>query len=140
MEGEKRERWMRLCVEVADEQDSNRLLESISEIDRLLREKELRLRNVRLTHSPLASAHLVELPSLILCQRLGSGRCSKSCSELLIGDFPLLLSYRTNRACQSHPGEKADLPLPDARLAKQAVKSIITARPERADALRCPNR
>jgi hypothetical protein len=47
MEGEKRERWMRLCVEVADEQDSNRLLESISEIDRLLHEKELRLRNVR---------------------------------------------------------------------------------------------
>jgi hypothetical protein len=47
MEGEKRERWMRLCVEVADEQDSNRLLELISEIDRLLREKELRLRNVR---------------------------------------------------------------------------------------------
>jgi len=47
MEGEKRERWVRLCVEVADEQESNRLLESISEIDRLLREKELRLRNVR---------------------------------------------------------------------------------------------
>jgi hypothetical protein len=47
MEGEKRERWMRLCVEVADEQDSNRLLELISEIDRLLHEKELRLRNVR---------------------------------------------------------------------------------------------
>jgi hypothetical protein len=47
MEGEKRERWMRLCVEVADEEDSNRLLELISEIDRLLHEKELRLRNVR---------------------------------------------------------------------------------------------
>ena len=47
MEGEKRERWMRLCVEVADEQDSNRLLELISEIDRLLHEKEMRLRNVR---------------------------------------------------------------------------------------------
>jgi hypothetical protein len=47
MEGEKRERWMRLCVEVADEQDSNRLLELTSEIDRLLHEKELRLRNVR---------------------------------------------------------------------------------------------
>jgi hypothetical protein len=47
MEGEKRERWMRLCVEVADEQDSNRLLELISDIDRLLHEKELRLRNVR---------------------------------------------------------------------------------------------
>ena len=42
-----RERWMRLCVEVADEQDSNRLLELISEIDRLLHEKEMRLRNVR---------------------------------------------------------------------------------------------
>ena len=47
MEADKRERWMRLCVEVADEQDSNRLLELISEIDRLLHEKEMRLRNVR---------------------------------------------------------------------------------------------
>jgi hypothetical protein len=47
MEGEKRERCMRLCVEVVDERDSNRLLELISEIDRLLREKEMRLRNVR---------------------------------------------------------------------------------------------
>ena len=47
MEGEKRECWMRLCVEVADEQDSNRLLELISEINRLTHEKEMRLRNVR---------------------------------------------------------------------------------------------
>jgi hypothetical protein len=47
MEGEKRERWMRLCVEAADERDSNRLLDLISEINRLLREKEMRLRNVR---------------------------------------------------------------------------------------------
>jgi hypothetical protein len=47
MEGEKRERWMRLCVDVADEQDSNRLFELISEIDRLLHEKEMRLKNVR---------------------------------------------------------------------------------------------
>ena len=47
MEADKRERWMRLCVEVADEQDSNRLLELISEIDRLLHEKEMRLRNMR---------------------------------------------------------------------------------------------
>jgi hypothetical protein len=38
---------MRLCVEVADEQDSNRLLELISEINRLTHEKEMRLRNVR---------------------------------------------------------------------------------------------
>ena len=47
MESEKRERWMRLCVEVADGQDSKRLLELISEIDRLLHEKEMRLKNVR---------------------------------------------------------------------------------------------
>ena len=47
MEGENRERWMRLCVEAADGQDSNRLLELISEIDRLLHEKEMRLRSVR---------------------------------------------------------------------------------------------
>ena len=46
MEDEKRERWLRLCVEVA-EQDSNRLLDLISEVNRLLREKEMRLRNVR---------------------------------------------------------------------------------------------
>ncbi len=44
MEGENRERWMRLCVDVADEQDLNRLLELISEIDRLLHEKEMRLK------------------------------------------------------------------------------------------------
>ena len=47
MEGEKRERWMRHCVEAADERDSNRWLDLISEIDRLLHEKEMRLRNVR---------------------------------------------------------------------------------------------
>ena len=47
MEGEKRESWMRLCVEAADGQDSNRLIELISEIDRLLHEKEMRLKNVR---------------------------------------------------------------------------------------------
>ena len=38
---------MRLCVEVADEQDSNRLLDLISQVNRLLGEKEMRLRNVR---------------------------------------------------------------------------------------------
>ena len=47
MEGEKRERWMRLCVEAADGQNSNRLLDLISELNRLLREKEMRLGNVR---------------------------------------------------------------------------------------------
>ncbi len=47
MEGEKREHWMRLCVEAADGQDSKRLLELISEIDCLLHEREMRIRNVR---------------------------------------------------------------------------------------------
>ena len=47
MKGEKRERWLRLCVEAANEQDSNRLLELVSEINRLLHEKHMRLRNVR---------------------------------------------------------------------------------------------
>ncbi len=39
--------WMRLCVEAADGQDSKRLLELISEIDCLLHEREMRIRNVR---------------------------------------------------------------------------------------------
>jgi hypothetical protein len=47
MQAEKRERWIRLCVEAADEQESNRFLELTSEINRLLHEKEMRLRNVR---------------------------------------------------------------------------------------------
>ena len=47
MEGEKREHWMRLRVEAADGQDSKRLLELISEIDCLVHEKEMRIRNVR---------------------------------------------------------------------------------------------
>ena len=47
MKGERREHWLRLCVEAADEQDSRRLLELVSEINRLLHEKHMRLRNVR---------------------------------------------------------------------------------------------
>jgi hypothetical protein len=34
-------------VEAADEQDANRLLELVSQIKHLLRDKEMRLRNVR---------------------------------------------------------------------------------------------
>jgi hypothetical protein len=33
------------------------------------------------------SAHLIELPSVILCQRLGFGALFKQFSELLIGHF-----------------------------------------------------
>ena len=47
MQGEKREHWLRLCVEAADERDAIGLLDIVSEINRFLREKEIRLRNVR---------------------------------------------------------------------------------------------
>ena len=44
MKGEKRERWMRLCEQAANEQDTQKLLELVREINRLLEEKEQRLR------------------------------------------------------------------------------------------------
>jgi len=47
MQGEKREHWLRLCVEAADERDAIGLLDVVSEINRFLREKEIRVRNVR---------------------------------------------------------------------------------------------
>lgn len=47
MKGEGRERWLQLCIEAADQQDSDRLLELISEINHLLHDKHMRLRNVR---------------------------------------------------------------------------------------------
>jgi hypothetical protein len=43
MTGEKRERWMELCEQAANEQDRDRLLALTKEIDQLLREKESRL-------------------------------------------------------------------------------------------------
>ena len=43
MKGEVRERWMRLCEEAALEQDPEKLMELVSEINRLLEEKEKRL-------------------------------------------------------------------------------------------------
>jgi hypothetical protein len=46
MKGERREHWLRLCVDAADEQDSKRLLELVSEINHFLHEKHLRLTNV----------------------------------------------------------------------------------------------
>ncbi len=44
MKGEKREQWMRLCEQAANEQDPQKLLELVREINRLLEEKEQRLR------------------------------------------------------------------------------------------------
>jgi len=44
MKGEKREQWKRLCEQAANEQDTQKLLELVREINRLLEEKEQRLR------------------------------------------------------------------------------------------------
>ena len=43
MHGEKRERWMQLCQQAAEEQDSKKLMVLVREISRLLEEKEQRL-------------------------------------------------------------------------------------------------
>ena len=43
MRGKTRERWQELCAQAADEQDPERLMELVREINQLLEEKELRL-------------------------------------------------------------------------------------------------
>lgn len=43
MEGQKKERWMELCTQAAEEQDPRKLLALVTEINRLLEEKERRL-------------------------------------------------------------------------------------------------
>jgi hypothetical protein len=43
MQGETRERWQRLCEEAATEQDPERLMALIQEINRLLEAKEQRI-------------------------------------------------------------------------------------------------
>ena len=45
MQGKTRERWLELCEQAAVEQDHDKLMALIAEIDRLLGEKEQRLRN-----------------------------------------------------------------------------------------------
>ena len=45
MTGEKRERWMELCEQAANEQDRDKLLALTKEIDQLLREKDRRLQD-----------------------------------------------------------------------------------------------
>ena len=44
MNGESRERWLQLCEQAAVEHDSQKLLELVKEINRLLEEKDQRLR------------------------------------------------------------------------------------------------
>jgi len=43
MKGEVKERWMRLCEQAALEQDPEKLMQLVVEINRLLEEKEQRL-------------------------------------------------------------------------------------------------
>lgn len=45
MKGQKKEEWMRLCEMAANEQDSEKLLALVKEINRLLEEKEARLKS-----------------------------------------------------------------------------------------------
>ena len=44
MKGPQKEHWMQLCERAASEQDAEKLMDLIEEINRLLEEKELRLR------------------------------------------------------------------------------------------------
>ena len=44
MKGPLRERWMHLCEQAAIEQDPQKLMELINEINRILEEKERRLK------------------------------------------------------------------------------------------------
>jgi hypothetical protein len=43
---EQRERWMQLCEQAATEQDPEKLMALIAEINRLLEAKERRVRNI----------------------------------------------------------------------------------------------
>jgi hypothetical protein len=44
MKGEKKEQWMRLCEQAANEQNPDKLIQLVHEINRLLEEKENRLK------------------------------------------------------------------------------------------------
>lgn len=44
MKGEQKEYWMHLCEQAAKEQDPDKLMELVREINRLLEEKERRLK------------------------------------------------------------------------------------------------
>ena len=47
MRGEKRERWMDLRAQAAEEQDPDTLMKLVAEIDRMLSEKQDRLNQLR---------------------------------------------------------------------------------------------
>ena len=47
MQGEKEERWMDLCRQAAVERDADRLMDIVDQINRMLYEKEQRLKEER---------------------------------------------------------------------------------------------
>jgi predicted Zn-dependent protease len=47
MDSAKKERWKELCEFASEEQDPEKLVELVAEIDRLLLEKEQRLKKIR---------------------------------------------------------------------------------------------
>jgi hypothetical protein len=57
MQGETKERWQELCEQAAVEQDSEKLLALTTEINRLLLEKEERLKKMRARDSLSASVN-----------------------------------------------------------------------------------
>lgn len=56
MQDENLEQWQKLCAEAATEQDPQRLMKLIAEIDRMLKEKEQRLKAQRQTSKVQTSA------------------------------------------------------------------------------------
>ena len=47
MQGETRERWLDLCIQAAEEQDTDKLIALVRQINDLLEEKEERLKQKR---------------------------------------------------------------------------------------------
>jgi hypothetical protein len=52
MQGQVKEEWMQLCERAAVEQDAGKLMELVNEINRMLDEKENRLKRQRVKIDP----------------------------------------------------------------------------------------
>jgi hypothetical protein len=62
MKGKTKQHWMELCEQAAVEQDSEKLLELIYEIDRMLDDKEQRLKHEFDPHQNLPYRAMPERP------------------------------------------------------------------------------
>jgi hypothetical protein len=56
MQGENEERWMQLCRKAIDERDPDKLMQIMEQINRMLEEKEQRLKERRITSQGAASS------------------------------------------------------------------------------------